>query len=70
MGFNPGFEGLMCFGNLCGTWPNHSCLSTLQFKGGSAPLLEDDNVRVITQEAFKMFMIFLYVNVKETEHLK
>jgi len=43
----------MCFGNLYGTSPNHSCLSTLQMKRGSAPLLYGDKERVITQEVFK-----------------
>lgn len=39
-------------------------------KRGSAPLLWGDKERVITQEAFKMFIVLLYVNVEETEYLK
>ena len=59
----------MCFENLYFTWPNHSCLRTLQMKRGGAPLFHGDKGRVITQEVFKMFIVLLYVKVKETVHL-
>jgi len=39
-------------------------------KRGSAPLLYGDKGRVITQEVFKMFIVLLYIKVKETEHHK
>jgi len=39
-------------------------------KRGSTSLLYGDKERIITQEVFKMFIVLLYVQVKETGHLK